>query len=100
MRLIDADELMKDIENERAYLINTGQIGAEHILVHALIPYISDAPTIDPVRHGEWSHEQMLSTSGGTYAVIRCSECMSQYPMWETNYCPNCGANMDGGEDV
>lgn len=47
-------------------------------------------------KRGKWSHEQLYSTSGGTYAVIRCSECKAQYPIWDTKYCPNCGARMDG----
>ena len=47
------------------------------------------------VKHGHWGHERLASTNGGNYAVVRCSVCKSQFPMWETNYCPNCGAKMD-----
>lgn len=50
---------------------------------------------VAPVRHGWWKHERLPSTSGGSYAVIRCSVCEYQYPMTETNYCPSCGAKMD-----
>lgn len=62
---------------------------------------IEDAKPADvaPVKHGKWKHERLPSTSGGTYAVVRCSECKSQFPMWETKYCPNCGARMDGDVD-
>jgi hypothetical protein len=49
-----------------------------------------------PVRRGRWKYERLPSTSGGSYAVVRCSECEYQYPMAETRYCPNCGAKMDG----
>lgn len=48
-----------------------------------------------PVRHAYWIHEHLPSTNGGTYAVVRCSNCKSQFPMWETKYCPDCGAKMD-----
>lgn len=48
---------------------------------------------------GKWKHEHLCSTSGGTYEVVRCSGCAWQYPMWETKYCPNCGAKMEEVED-
>lgn len=49
----------------------------------------------EPVKHAHWIHEHLVSTSGGSYAVVRCSNCLSQYPMTEENYCPNCGAIMN-----
>jgi hypothetical protein len=51
---------------------------------------------VAPVRHGQWIHERLPSTSGGSYEVIRCSECQWQFPIHETRYCPNCNARMDG----
>ena len=47
------------------------------------------------LKHGKWIHEHLASTSGGSYPVVRCSECKCSFPMSETNYCPNCGAKMD-----
>ena len=59
---------------------------------------IKDIPAVDAVevRHARWTHEHLASTSGGSYAVIRCSECGWAYPIFETRYCPTCGARMDG----
>ena len=62
---------------------------------------ILDAPSADvaPVRHGRWIDK-------GEYAV--CMECGgrsgTQYDGVEpiplmTQFCPNCGAKMDGGDD-
>lgn len=62
---------------------------------------ILDAPSADvaPVRHGRWIDK-------GEYAV--CTECggrsSTQYDGVEpiplmTQFCPNCGAKMDGGVD-
>ena len=54
-----------------------------------------DAPTVDaaPVVHGRWIHK-------GAWH-IECSEC--QYILAHIgeakNYCPNCGAKMDGGNE-
>ena len=64
---------------------------------------IESAPTIDPVRHGRWK-EKMLDKFR-KYEVV-CSECGARYvgnydaydEPADFNYCPNCGAKMDGGE--
>ena len=64
--------------------------------------FVSDAPAADvaPVRHGRWvqaiCHEEFDDGF-----VNRVKECCSvcHAPNWRrtTNYCPNCGAKMDGG---
>ena len=46
-----------------------------------------------PVVHGRWiaSHDEFCACSICKYPV---------YVGWnQTNYCPNCGAKMDGGDD-
>lgn len=46
-----------------------------------------------PVRHGRWiaSHDEFCACSICKYPV---------YVGWnQTNYCPNCGAKMDGGNE-
>lgn len=58
---------------------------------------IDEAPTVDakPVRHGRWIQDEF-----GTW----CSVCgLYAYrdkfdQPWESPYCPNCGAKMDGAE--
>ena len=55
---------------------------------------ILDAPAADvvPVQHGRWiaSHDEFCQCSLCKYPV---------YAAWNTtNYCPNCGAKMDGGD--
>lgn len=55
---------------------------------------INNVPAADvaPVRHGKW-------VFGGDGCVI-CSECNEEEPNNNhRNYCPNCGAKMDGGAD-
>jgi hypothetical protein len=49
---------------------------------------IQNAPTIDcaPVVHGEW-------VDG-----MKCQYC-GQVDTTKPNYCPNCGAKMDGGKN-
>ena len=59
---------------------------------------IKKLPSVQPERKpGKWIHERLASTTGGSYPVIRCSECKGTIPFeWETKFCPHCGAKMEG----
>ena len=69
------------------------------------IDIIEDAPDADvaPVVHGRWDDSGRYTFPGGGTAV-RCTECgcaltESEYRLNNWNYCPVCGAKMDGGAD-
>ena len=50
-----------------------------------------------PVRHGRWETHSDRPDS------LICSVCNCGFDMWKHdphNYCPNCGAKMDGDVDV
>ena len=48
---------------------------------------------VQPVKHGRW-----IINSDGYYP--QCSECMNEpQSRIMTNFCPNCGARMDGDRD-
>ncbi len=61
---------------------------------------IADLPPADvaPVVHGRWIERQAPHAIGGISA--KCSACSKnvQYLGNPLNYCPHCGAKMDGGE--
>lgn len=60
---------------------------------------LNDAPAVDaePVRHGRW---EVGKSDFGWAEDIDCSECGSMYSFFKKpNYCPNCGARMDGGAE-
>ena len=104
MRLIDADALLDIVEQQ-------GYVTVDDII---------NTPTIEaePVKHGRWVHPKGYVVSNG----FLCSECNHEeasyhvihplgngscradehgnfyYPP-KINYCPNCGAKMDGGAD-
>ena len=71
---------------------------------------VKDAPTIDavPVRHGEWIEcEDLESALKGKVICSNCREpqqslvITNEYVCFKnqkTNFCPNCGAKMDGKE--
>lgn len=67
-------------------------------------PYIADwrfdemieslpAADVAPVRHGRW-----LCVDTDTEQFFLCNRCKKK-EYWESNYCPNCGAKMDGGNE-
>lgn len=110
MRLVDADDAVNRFEELKpkgssldvryAYGVSVGLEMAKHVIM-------SELPTVDaaPVRHGQWIIKDNPGT--GWYRVT-CSECgedvTSTIPMigffpnckaiWD--YCPYCGARMDG----
>ena len=55
------------------------------------------AADVAPVRHGRWI-EQEKYTFGTMYDCSICGDrILDNGHPW--NYCPKCGAKMDGGED-
>ena len=80
MRLIDADALLKDI-NDYPY----GYRGM-------IKDTIAIQPTVDPIKHGHWiAHGKAFM--GAT--IEACSECGELLCGYNKAYCPNCGAKMD-----
>lgn len=69
---------------------------------HYLRNRINKLPAVDAVEvvHGLWDDSGRYKFAGGATAV-RCSECgcaltVSEYKLNRWNYCPVCGAKMDG----
>lgn len=72
---------------------------------HLAKSIMSDVPSADvaPVRHGRWIEEKLPfyrwgGEKIGEKSTWECSEC-HDVGFWGYNYCPNCGARMDGDED-
>lgn len=93
MRLIDADALIEFwkadfTEEERSKL---------RIPLDVAIENLRDAPTVDAVerKRGMWIFDIAYYDEDGCPCIcLRCSECGEAYP--ESNFCPNCGAEMRG----
>lgn len=96
VRLIDADALLESgICAEYGYNDN----GLLLIPMRDVTNSIRNAPTIDaePVRHGRWLYNSYPTVwyGHGEPPEWVCSECEERaYNTYD--YCPNCGANMDG----
>lgn len=91
MRAIDADALQEKVEHDYHHKkINRYD---RDLLLHYLD--VEMAPTIKPERKlGKWITQEF-----GSWA--ECSECHELYdiPIANSNFCPNCGADMRGVQD-
>ena len=122
-RYVDVDALKEQVESINAAELrvsdyyskrgNEQYATAHHVramLCTQFFSLIDDAPTADvaPVRHGRW-----CTTDAFPHRVY-CSVCHKTYipnyhwQVWQDeygegglprDYCPNCGAIMDGGAD-
>lgn len=69
------------------------------LMVKSMI-HSEKAADVAPVVHGRWDDSGRYTFPGGSTAV-RCTNCgcaltESEYRMNNWNYCPVCGAKMDG----
>ena len=88
-------------------LIDVNALIAEYDRVHIGPPggarkLMEDAPTVEAVEvvRGKWEDDH------GDYVCSCCHTVFTDELVWishgegnEPNYCPNCGAKMDGGND-
>lgn len=90
-RLIDADALVSALNNGRLKE-QTGRAVPFNAGVAFALTMVEYAPTIEPKR-GEW-------IDAGKDRIIRwrCSEC-GRKDRHIYNFCPDCGARMDGDSD-
>lgn len=75
----------------------------------AIKSVINSIPAADvaPVVHGRWDEVDWVELESGGHELIRtpnaglrcsnCRNCFKKELLWKNNYCPNCGAKMDGG---
>ena len=104
---IDREELMKFPIRHNHY---DKEHGNKHFIygIETVLEYAENLPAADvaPVRHGRWI---MKKTSAGASYTI-CSHCNASVKYNDeygtaimnlkgANYCPNCGAKMDGSSN-
>ena len=122
MRLIDADalyeQLKQDEEMARNRVLDTesslpypnnlnpsytryvAQMDERTRLKHM----VADAPTIEPERKkGKWVDGWRCKHDGTRYWYRQCDQCLHERDDCDTekdtNYCPNCGADMRGEQE-
>ena len=101
---IEREAFLKDIEER--YCLPCKEVGKDHKGCKCRACWVDDmrgdaidAPAADvaPVRHGRWIEKDKY-TFGVMYDCSICdNRILDNGHSW--NYCPNCGAKMDGGVD-
>lgn len=94
-RLIDADARIEKIKKAHCTNCeNYGCVKCRACWVDDAIGLIDDAPTVDaePVKHGRWIPINTIHKWR-----FQCDQCKHYVDAGtDRNYCPNCGAKMDG----
>lgn len=79
-------------------------VGIFKVPMADLVDIFSEIPAADvaPVVHGRWIHSRYEDCSE-QFELVKCSQCNHEaYAMAlyvrGGNYCPACGAKMDGGD--
>lgn len=93
MRLIDADALTEQVKQEPT----------DGMYTHEVVALVEEQPTIEavPMRPAQWI--KLYAYAG--MEQYKCSACRAECfvptcmgePMYD--FCPNCGAKIDGGND-
>lgn len=106
MKLIDGDNLISRFEKASEI------VGSDLFPVPYIKQCVIEMPAIEPeslVKHGKWYWD--LNGMDWGLGAWKCSECAcrnNNLPMNSrinplrfsgSNYCPNCGAKMDGGNE-
>lgn len=97
IRRADAMGEITSSETQKALMAMTGE--EAYVTV---VGILNELPAADvaPVVHGRWDNSGRYTFPGGSTAV-RCTNCgcaltESEYRLNNWNYCPVCGAKMDG----
>lgn len=106
---IEREALRDSVESIDWYSVRRGELttgaeSSENALYKANDIYsaIDNAPAanVAPVRHGLWIHSRYKDCSE-QFELVKCSQCNHEayamaFYVRGGNYCPNCGAKMDG----
>lgn len=81
------------------YVTHTPEDSGEHYAYSVVLNEVLNCPAADvvPVVHGKWEVIHVKNH----WDKARCSACKRVFESyeWGSNYCPVCGAKMDGGAD-
>lgn len=90
---INRDDALSEIERRKALVV-----GDMRVSVEAMKSFIKNRPAADvaPVVYGRWvTHYR----SGTPVAEGYVSTCCDMWNKRKSDYCPNCGAKMGGGDN-
>ena len=106
MRVIDVNDFLAKLKERHEYIMQDPEVSkrmkwCEAVHYGATTEIIEKMPTIEatPVVHGRW--EKHKPDQHGNRKP-KCSVCGEYHLAWwsehtRCNFCPNCGAKMEGG---
>ncbi len=84
MRAVDADELIEHAYRDR---LDSRERIAD---------MIRNAPTVEEREIGHWIYDSESYPMGDSHGHYECDICGYWLRGTESNYCPDCGAKMEG----
>ena len=89
---IEREAALREIERRETFMV-----GDKYISVDSMKTFIKNRPAADvaPVVHARWV---TYYRSGTTVAEGYVSTCCDMWNNRKSDYCPHCGAKMDGGD--
>ena len=83
-------------ERKEPYITLEVETEEDYEHLKAAVEFYQKRDKLVEVVHGRWIEKEHEAPYGG-YHLFHCSECDSPNAR-KRNYCPECGAKMDGGE--
>ena len=116
---IEREALRNSVESIDWYSVYKGKLTAgapntENALykansIYAVIDNAPAADVVSVVRHAMWEEADWVEPDCHGFGIVRtpkaalrcsnCKNCFKKELLWKENYCPNCGAKMDGCDE-
>lgn len=104
MRVIDADALYQEMVRTIVAMMRTKRwMRSDKDNEDEILLVIQNAPTLDyaPVKRGEWERMDVYCNHSREFKCTACKNSVfyDHFTRFcEYDFCPNCGAKMDGKE--
>ena len=93
-RLIDADQFKAKL---LSFMVRKAPTPSDtDCILDGVLNLLEEQPTIYPVKHGHWIN--IDAKFENMYVAHQCSICKSEFLGDASNFCPRCGAKMDGDD--
>ncbi len=92
MRPIDADALIKWLNDTYCDMDKRTWNYDHHVMAMDMIEILKNYPTVEERKHGHWDNRYRCNVCGAYMAIWCLGDALSKE---DNHYCYNCGAIMD-----